>query len=108
VFPLAHFIFAVVLNVVRSTALGPQVRDETIHELETTVVGVAMLMGLTSVAKGIISSEATAIQMLEHGAGSRRGDPQDVIVDNIFQLALISEGGIRARSQRAAGEVPRA
>jgi hypothetical protein len=90
VFPLPNFIFAAVLNAVRSTAFGPQVRDQTIHELETTAVGVAMLMGLTSVAKGIISSEATAIQMLGHDPGSGRGDPQDVIVDNIFQLTLIS------------------
>jgi len=90
VFPLANFIFAAVLNAVRSTAFGPEVRRETIHELETTAVGVAMLMGLTSVAKGIISSEATAIQMLEHDPGSSRGDQQDIIVDNIFQLTLIS------------------
>ena len=90
VFPLANFIFATVLNAVRSTAFGPQVREETIHELETTAVGVAMLMGLTSVAKGIISSEATAIQMLGHDPGSRSGDLQDIIVDNIFQLTLIS------------------
>ena len=89
-FPLANFIFAAVLNAVRSTAFGPQVREETIHELETTAVGVAMLMGLTSVAKGIISSEATAIQMLGHDPGARSGDLQDVIVDNIFQLTLIS------------------
>jgi hypothetical protein len=90
VFPLANFVIAAVLNAVRSTAFGPEVRKETVHELETTAVGVAMLMGLTSVAKGIISSEATAIQMLGHDPGARSGDLQDVIVDNIFQLTLIS------------------
>lgn len=90
VFPLANFIFAAVLNAVRATAFGPQAREETVHELETTAVGVAMLMGLTSVAKGIISSEATAIQMTEHDLGSTSGDQQEVIVDNIFQLTLLS------------------
>lgn len=90
VFPLANFMFAAALNAVRATGFGPEVRRETIHELETAAVGVAMLMGLTSVAKGIISSEATAIQMLGHDPGSSRRDQEDIIVDNIFQLTLIS------------------
>lgn len=90
VFPLANFIVAAGLNAVRATAFGPHAREETIHEFETTLIGVAMLMGLTSVAKGIISSEATAIQMLEHDPGSRRADQQDIIIDNIFQLTMIS------------------
>lgn len=90
VFPLANFTFAASLNLIRATAFGPEVRRETLHELETTAIGVAMLMGLTSVAKGVISSEATAIQMLDHDSGSTSGDHEEIVVDNIFQLTLIS------------------
>ncbi len=49
-----------------------------------------MLMGLTSVAKGIISSEGTAMQMADHDDLSVQGDPEEIIVDTIFQLTLVS------------------
>jgi hypothetical protein len=89
-FPLANLTLAAALNIVRASAFGAAVRHHTIHEIETTLIGVAMLMGLTSVAKGIISSEGTAMQMVDRDDVSIRRDPQETIVDSIFQLTLLA------------------
>ncbi|MGH7264358.1 MAG: hypothetical protein ACREMB_05805, partial [Candidatus Rokuibacteriota bacterium] len=89
-FPLANLTLAATLNIVRASAFGAEVRHQTIHEIETTLIGVAMLMGLTSVAKGIISSEETAIQMADRDDVSIRRDPEETIVDSIFQLTLLA------------------
>jgi hypothetical protein len=89
-FPLANLTLAAALNIVRASAFGAEVRRQTIHESETTLVGVAMLMGLTSVAKGIISSEGTAMQMVDRDDVSIRRDPEETIADSIFQLTLLA------------------
>ncbi len=89
-FPLANLILAAVMNVVRLTGFGADVRHQTIHELETTVVGVALLMGLTSVARGIVSSEMTAMQMAEADDKSIRKDPEETIASSIVQLTLLA------------------
>ncbi|MGH7367274.1 MAG: hypothetical protein ACREK9_12775 [Candidatus Rokuibacteriota bacterium] len=89
-FPLANLTLAAALNIVRASAFGAEVRRQTIHEIETTLIGVAMLMGLTSVAKGIISSEGTAIQMVDRDDVSIRRDPEETIADSIFQLTLLA------------------
>ena len=89
-FPLANLTLAAALNVVRVSAFGAEVRHQTIHELEITLIGVAMLMGLTSVAKGVISSEGTAMQMVDRDDVAIRRDPEETITDSIFQLTLLA------------------
>lgn len=89
-FPLANLTLAASLNIVRASAFGAEVRHHTIHEFEVTIIGVAMLMGLTSVAKGIISSEETAMQMMDRDDVAIRRDPEETIVDSIFQLTIVS------------------
>ncbi len=89
-FPLANLIIAAGLNVVRATAFGPEARAQTLHELETTAIGVALLMGLTSVARGIVSSEMTAMQMVEMEDTAIRKDPEETLAAAIIQLTLVS------------------
>ncbi len=89
-FPLANLILAAVMNVVRLTGFGPDVRHRTLHEIETTLVGVALLMGLTSVARGIVSSEMTAMHMAEADDTSISTDPEETIASSIVQLTLLA------------------
>lgn len=89
-FPLANLLLAGALNAVRATCFGEEVRHHTVHELETTLIGVGLLMGLTSVARGIVSSEMTAMQMVERGEGAIRRAPEETIADSIFQLTLVA------------------
>jgi hypothetical protein len=89
-FPLANLVLAAGLNVVRATGFGEEVRRHTIHELETTAIAVALLMGLTSVARGIVSSEMTAMQMAETDDRSIRTDPEELIANSIVQLTLLA------------------
>src|SRR5690606_6842156 len=62
----------------------------TLHELEVTLIGVGMLLGLTSVAKGIISSEQTALEMVDRDETSIRKDPEETIVQSVFQLTIVA------------------
>ena len=89
-FPLANLILAAALNVARATSFGEEARAQTLHELETTVIGVGLLMGLTSVARGIVSSEMTAMQMAQHEDTDTRADPEETLAASILQLTIVS------------------
>ncbi len=88
-FPLENMHLAAALNLVRAAAFGPEVRDETVHEFETAVHGVLLLMGLTSVARGVLTA-SHASEMAEALEKNVRANPEKTIEDSIFQLTLLS------------------
>ncbi len=85
-FPVENIAAAGILNVVRATGFGDQERHETIHEFETTLLGVALLMGLTSIAKGIVKS-GHAVEM---ATTAEPKPPEETLADSIFQLTAVA------------------
>ncbi len=85
-FPLENITFAGILNIARSTFFGERERHETIHEFETTLTGVALLMGLTSIAKGVVKS-GHAVEM---ATTSEPKPPEEILADSIFQLTAVA------------------
>ncbi len=88
-FPLENMYLASLLNALRATAFGEEVREETVHELHTAVQGVALLMGLTSVARGIFTA-SHASEITETTEESIHKHPEETIADSIFQLTVLS------------------
>jgi len=88
-FPLENMHLAAALNLIRGTAFSEEVRDETIHEFETAVAGVLLLMGLTSVARGVLTASHVS-EMAEANERNIRQNPEGTIEDSIFQLTLLS------------------
>ncbi len=88
-FPLENMYLAAALNLIRASVFSQEVREETIHEFETAVQGVLLLMGLTSVARGVLTASHVS-EMAEATERSIRKDPEKAIEDSIFQLTLLA------------------
>ncbi len=88
-FPLENMHLAAVLNLIRASAFSREVREETIHEFETAVQGVLLLMGLTSVARGVLTASHVS-EIAEANEKNIRLAPEKTIEDSIFQLTLLS------------------
>ncbi len=89
-FPLENIHLALILNIIRASSFGEEVRHHTIHEFFTTLKGVGLLMGLTSMAKGITAVESSAEKMTHTDPEKIVTDPEKTIADSIFQLTAIA------------------
>lgn len=89
-FPLENIHLAVILNIIRASAYGHKVREHTIKEFITTLNGVGLLLGLTSMAKGIIAAESKTGEMAKAGPEAIVMDPEKVISNSIFQLSVVA------------------
>ncbi len=89
-FPLENLWNAIALNAVRATCYDSHAAHETIHEALTTAKGVGLLMGLTSLAKGMVSAEVEANRMAQATPEDIDERPTEVIKDSIFQLCFLA------------------
>ncbi len=89
-FPMENMTAALIMNVIRAGAFGAEVRHDTLHEMRTTLTGVGLLMGLTSLAKGIEKVEAETEAMAQAEAESLQINPEAELANSIFQMTVLS------------------
>jgi|GEM_PF-5581429 len=89
-FPIENLYVAIILNFIRYVGYDEMTAYETKHEIEVTVKGVALLMGLTSLAKGMVQAEKATGKLAEATPESIEADPEKVLGDSIFQLSYLA------------------
>ena len=89
-FPLENIHLAIILNIIRATTFGPEVSHHTIDEFFTTLKGVGLLLGLTSMAKGIVAAEAKTGEMAKTDTETLIKNPAKVLGNSIFQLTVVA------------------
>jgi len=89
-FPHSNMAMALTLNLIRMVAYDEDVSQETVHELETTFIGVALLMGLTSLGKSIIEAEREAGELAHSEEEAIIAHPMETIGESIFQLTWLA------------------
>ncbi|MDA1061084.1 MAG: hypothetical protein O3B47_04815, partial [bacterium] len=89
-FPIENMHLALILNIIRAASFGETVRKHTLDEFNTTLKGVGLLMGLTSMAKGIVAAESKTGEMAKSSGEQIVLNPEKILADSIFQLTMIA------------------
>lgn len=88
-FPLGNIWLSGMLTALRSTCFGPEVRRHTMHEFQTTLVGVSLLLGLTSMAKGMLDANESTFGLAKADPLTLLDNPRTELARSIFQLTVL-------------------